>query len=382
MRSFKVFNSIYIIVFLFGLVSFFGDIVYEGAKSILGQHMFFLGASAFAIGLVGGLGEFMSFAFRIFFGYLADIKKSHWVMVIIGYGLLISVSLIYFASSWEMVALFLLLERIGKAIRTPSRDFLVSVVSSKIGIGKTFGIHEFIDQLGAIIGPALLGYILLIKGYREAFLFLFIPAFLCLLLIFYTKFIYDKNVGDFPNQNISNEQFDSNGYFYLYLLSSFFIALGYSDFVIIAYHMKVNSMISDSFIPLIYSLTMLVDAIFALFFGIWYDRYGVRVIPLGLLIAIIFPFLVFSNSWGLLIMGVILWGIGKGLQESVLKAGISNFIKISGKSFGMFYFFYGLGCFLGNSVIGYLYELSVYWVMIFSFVSQLIAVFILYRLMK
>ncbi|MCS6956151.1 MAG: MFS transporter, partial [Candidatus Calescibacterium sp.] len=162
MRSFKVFNSVYIVIFLFGLVSFFGDIVYEGAKSILGQYMFFLGASAFAIGLVAGLGEFISFAFRIFFGYLADIKKSYWIMVIIGYGLLISVSLIYFASVWQMVALFFLLERLGKAIRTPSRDFLVSIVSSKFGIGKTFGIHEFIDQLGAIIGPALLGYILLI----------------------------------------------------------------------------------------------------------------------------------------------------------------------------------------------------------------------------
>ncbi|MCS7244363.1 MAG: MFS transporter [Candidatus Calescibacterium sp.] len=380
MRSFKVFNSVYIVIFLFGLVSFFGDIVYEGAKSILGQYMFFLGASAFAIGLVAGLGEFISFAFRIFFGYLADIKKSYWIMVIIGYGLLISVSLIYFASVWQMVALFFLLERLGKAIRTPSRDFLVSVVSSKFGIGKTFGIHEFIDQLGAIIGPALLGYILLIKGYKEAFLFLFIPAFLCLLLIFYTKFIYDKNVGDFFEQTRSDEKFGFNRYFYLYLLSSFFIALGYSDFVIIAYHVKVNSLTSDSFIPLIYSLAMFVDAVFALFFGFWYDRNGKVVILLGFLGVIVFPFLVFSTSFWFLIIGVVLWSIGKGLQESVLKAGISNFVKISGKSFGMFYFFYGLGCFLGSSIIGYLYEISIYWVMFFSFVSQLIAVFILYYL--
>ena len=92
------------LIILLGIVSLFGDITYEGARSITGPYLALLGASAGIVGLVSGLGEFVGYAFRLVSGYLADRTQAYWTLTIIGYGLILSIPLLAFAGQWQLAA--------------------------------------------------------------------------------------------------------------------------------------------------------------------------------------------------------------------------------------------------------------------------------------
>jgi MFS family permease len=142
------------VIILLGIVSMFGDIAYEGGRSISGPYLATLGASAAMVGLITGAGEFLGYGLRLVSGYLADRTKAYWVLTFIGYGLIGTIPLLAFAGNWQLAALLLILERIRKAIRSPARDTIISYAGKNIGRGWGFAIHEAMDQVGAIIGPS------------------------------------------------------------------------------------------------------------------------------------------------------------------------------------------------------------------------------------
>ena len=163
-------------IFLLGIVSLFGDITYEGARSVAGPYLPSLGASALAVGLVGGIGEFLGYALRLVSGFIADRTKAYWPLTIIGYGLLCAIPLMAITNNWALAALFLILERAGKGIRAPARDAILSHATKQVGRGLGFGIHEAIDQIGAVIGPLIFSAVAFSRGgYREGFMILSIP---------------------------------------------------------------------------------------------------------------------------------------------------------------------------------------------------------------
>jgi hypothetical protein len=142
-------------ILLLGLVSLFGDIAYEGARSVVGPFLAILGASASMVGLITGFGEFAAYAFRLFSGYIGDCTKKYWLLTIIGYALIFSIPLLAFAGYWQVAAILIIIERIGKGIRSPARDTILSHATKQVGRGFGFGIHEALDQVGAIIGPLI-----------------------------------------------------------------------------------------------------------------------------------------------------------------------------------------------------------------------------------
>jgi hypothetical protein len=128
-------------ILLMGVVSLFGDITYEGARSITGPYMAMLGASASIVGLVAGIGEFCGYALRLLSGYYADKTKSYWSFTFLGYGLILSIPLMSLTCNWQIAALFIICERLGKAIRSPARDAILSHATKEVGRGIGFGIH-------------------------------------------------------------------------------------------------------------------------------------------------------------------------------------------------------------------------------------------------
>ncbi|MEM2981100.1 MAG: MFS transporter, partial [Thermoproteota archaeon] len=164
-------KSVYEAILLFGIVSLMGDIIYEGSRGIVPDYLKFLGASAVLVGLVSGLGEFIGYAVRILSGYLADVTKSYWLFTFIGYGLIIVVPLLSLGNIWVIAVILIVLERIGKAIRTPARDTLLSIIGKGSETGKVFGLHEFFDQIGAIIGPLIMSLAMLytLNNYQLSF---------------------------------------------------------------------------------------------------------------------------------------------------------------------------------------------------------------------
>uniref|UniRef100_A0A7C6AAI3 MFS transporter n=1 Tax=candidate division WOR-3 bacterium TaxID=2052148 RepID=A0A7C6AAI3_UNCW3 len=364
-------------IFLLGIVSLLADITYEGARSITGPYLALLGASGTIVGIVAGFGELVGYGLRVVFGYLSDRTGRYWLMTILGYTInLLAVPLLALAGHWEIAAVLMISERIGKAIRTPSRDAMLSLATKEIGRGWGFGLHEAMDQIGAMLGPLIIALVLALKGgYKFSFAILLIPALLALTILFVARYLYPKPRDLEP----SSAPIATKGFprlFWLYLLAVALVAFGYVDFPLIAYHFKKVAVVSDNWIPIFYALAMGVDAIAALLFGRLFDRLGVITLVFAVLLSSIFAPLLFLGKFYLAMLGMVLWGVGIGAQESIMRAAIANMIPINkrGQAYGIFNGFYGLFWFLGSALLGIFYDRSIPVLIAFSVISQLTSI--------
>jgi MFS family permease len=373
-------------VVLIGLISLFSDMTYEAARSINGSFLQLLGTNGATVGWVAGLGELLGYGLRFTSGYIADKTKKYWTILIVGYLLnLLSVPLLALAGFWQLAVVLMITERIGKAIRTPSRDALLSFGTQKMGRGWGYGLHEAMDQIGATVGPLLVSAVLFYQhqNYRMAFGILVIPAIIAVSILLYCRHLYPKP----ENLEIKTTSITSKGLpkrYWIYVLAAVFIATGYVDFPLIAYHFKAKTLMSDSVIPIFYAVAMATDAIAALIFGKMFDKTGIKTLLLAVLLSSFFAPMVFIGGFSWALAGMVLWGIGMGAQESILKAEIAEMIppERRGTAFGTFNTAFGIFWFAGSALMGYLYDFSIKDLIIFSVATQLIAVLIIYYLFR
>lgn len=374
------------LIFFLGIVSLFSDITYEGARSIIGQYLFVLGSSSLFVGFIAGFGEFIGYFLRILFGYLADKTKNYWSFMIIGYSLnVFSVPLLAFTNNYLIAGILVLLERLGKAIRTPSRDTIISFIGAKYGSGISFGIHEFLDQIGALSGPLLIFLILSLSknNYKLSFLILIIPAILCLIFLFWTKIKF-SNISEIEIRGKRYESFKSSKKFWIYTIAIGFVSFGFIDFALISYHYKKINLFEPNIIAILYSIAMITDAISSIILGKLFDKFGIKVLLISILLtSFSSPLLFLFNEKMIIFLAIILWGIGIGSQESIMRAYISNIIKKEERAtaFGIFNSIYGFSWFIGSLMIGYLYSLSLTYMVILSFSFQIFGLLILLKTM-
>jgi predicted MFS family arabinose efflux permease len=366
-------------IILLGIVSLFGDVTYEGARSVTGPYLATLGASAGVVGLVAGIGEFVGYALRLASGHLADRTKAYWLFTFIGYGLLLSVPLLAFAGYWQLAAVLIILERMGKAIRSPARDTMLSYAAKGVGRGWGFAVHEALDQVGAIIGPIAFFLVFLFHGdYREGFTMLWIPALLSLavLSIARRKFPSPQKLEAPGEASKQGDKGQLPRVFWLYTVFTLLSMAGFANFQLISYHLKVQSIVPDAQIPLIYAMAMGVDALAALLVGKTYDRIGLTSLLAIPLLILPIPFLAFSHSYSLVLIGMMLWGAVMGIQETIMRATIADLTSIErrGFAYGVFNTAYGAGWFLGSALMGRLYELSINYLILFAVVMELISI--------
>ena len=364
-------------VILLSLVSLASDIVYEGARSVTGPFLAELGASAIVVGTVSGLGEMLGYGLRLVSGWLSDKSKKYWTITIIGYVInLLAVPALALANNWPTAALFLNCERAGKAVRTPARDVMLSGAGEKVGTGFAFGLHGALDQVGAVLGPLLVAYVIYLRlGVRFSFLLLLIPAIAALTLLFAARFFYPK-----PEELAAGPQLgqatDLSRAFWLYLVATSFMAAGYIDFPLIAYHLNRQAIINQSLIPIFYSLAMATEAVGSFFFGKLFDRFGVWLMtPVFFAAIFLAPLLFLGHSPIICLAGMALWGICMGAQASIMKAAIASMVPASrrGSAYGLFGLTFGVAWFSGSVVLGYLYDRAPNLMILFSLFCQLIA---------
>ncbi len=364
------------LILLFSLVSLFSDMTYEGARSIIGPYLAFLGANATNVGFVAGLGEFLGYSLRLVSGWLSDKLGKYWCIAIMGYLMnLFSVPALSFVNCWEWAAGLILIERIGKALRTPPRDAMLSYVTSKVGHGWGFGIHEALDQIGAMLGPLLVaGFLYFNQTYKEIFKILFIPAVLAILFLILAKSSYSMPES-FKIVSPKLETKGLNKIYWLYLIGAGLNGAGYIDFALIAYHFEKTGLVSSQWIPIFYTIAMGTDALTALLFGYLFDKKGFKVLIFSILLSVSFVPFCFLGSFKAAFLGIILWGIGIGAQESIMRAGIAYLVPIEKRAtgYGLFSTGYGLSWFLGSTVLGILYSYSLTKFIIFSIILQLIS---------
>ncbi|MFI5322678.1 MAG: MFS transporter [Thermodesulfobacteriota bacterium] len=308
-------------VLLLGAVSLFADMTYEAARSVAGQYLAILGAGAVTVGVVSGLGEFIGYGFRIVSGLLTDRTHRYWPITIAGYVInLLAVPALGLTHNWPAAAVLIIMERFGKSIRNPARDAMLSHAVHEMGRGWGFGVHEAMDQVGAMIGPMIIAAVLAWKGsYRLGFAVLAIPAVLALSVLVVARVTDPDPRFLEPVFNTGQAEKLSRS-FWLYLISAAFIALGFADFPLAAFHMKTGGIVPYAWIPIIYSGAIGVDALSALVLGRLYDSKGVIVLLFAVFITALSAPLVYLSGAGLLIGGMALWGIGMGAQESILRA--------------------------------------------------------------
>jgi MFS family permease len=364
---------------MIGVVSLFSDFVHEGARSIYGPYLNFLGATAFLIAFTSGLGEFIGQALRVVTGWIADKTKKYWLMMILGYAInLLVIPLLYFVpvSAWELALVLILLERVGKGIRAPAKSALTSFVTPHLGAGKSFAIQEALDQLGAFLGPIFVYAVLIVQadeleGYRLAFLSLGVFAVLTLVILFVAK----KRFPHPETMDSSKPAATSLGgkRFALYLGAIALIAMGFLDYPFLAFHASTEGLITLSYIPLLYAMAMGIDALSALFFGHLYDKIGVTslLIAIGLTLAVA-PLVFLFQGVLPIVFGVLLWGIGMGAQESILKAVVASLVDKASRAtaYGIFYAVFGGFWFLGSMIVGALYDQSLLLVALFCVIAQ------------
>ena len=370
-------------VILFGIVSFLGDMTYEGARSIMGPYLFVLGASATTVGFVAGFGEFIGYVLRLIFGYLAGKTGRYWTITIAGYVIgLLAVPALALTNHWWMAASLIVCERMGKAIRTPARDAMLSHAGKSKGMGWVFGLLEAIDQFGAMLGPLIVCIIFYFRGsYKTGFATLLVPALCAITLVLFLRKLYPH-----PRhlEGKSQYEIEPTGMklpYWLYLFGAGLVAAGFADFALISYHFEKTALFNKALIPIIYALSMGINIISAPLLGHLYDKKGFAVLIIVTLITCIFSPLVFYGNFTLIIIGMLLWGIGTGAHESLMKAIVAHMVLPEKRSsaYGIFNTGYGLLWFMGSALMGYLYDHSLLSLVVFSIVVQLLSLPILVR---
>lgn len=385
-------------IVLFGIVSLFSDMTHEGASSIRGAYLALLGASAGTIGFISGLGEMIGYSMRLLFGKLTDRTKKYWPMVILGYVLdIIAVPALALVGEhgWIAACLLLVIQRMGKAIKKPAKDTVMSFAASQEGAGKSFGIQEVLDQIGAFMGPVLLYLVALFRQegtafqiYSKCFAVLAIPGAITLILLLVTR-------AKFPNPEMFEPEpkeyvpFKMKKEFILYIAGTSLFAFGFIDYSLVIMHVsrnfadfasglgEVSFLISDTTLPLLYAGAMLVDAVAALFFGILYDKKGIGALIWSTVISAPFAVFIFAgHSIWMLLLGIAMWGVGMGAQESILKAAVTGMVPKRSRAtgYGVFECSFGIFWFLGSWILGSLYDLNMTAMIILSISAQLAAI--------
>jgi len=389
------------LILLFGLVSLFGDIVYEGARSVNGPYLKTLGASAVIVGMVAGIAEFLGYAIRLASGYFADKTRAYWVFTFLGYGMLVSVPLLSLAGIWQVAVVFIVMERLGKALRSPAKDTILSQATKQVGTGFGFAIAEVLDQIGAITGPLIftLFFVMLGKGdrgvgdYQQGYSLLWIPLILVMLCIFiaWRRVPNPQVLESSTIKSLEPEKLSKT--FWIYTVFTFITTIGFTNFALIGYHFKAKHVLTDAQIPLFYALAMGVDAMAALVIGKTYDIFKTRhnnekaglitliAIPV---LSLFIPVFVFSLNFSLCLAGAIIWGIVMGAHETIMKSAIADLtpLKKRGTGYGIFNTAYGLAIFVGSALVGLLYEQSIFAVIIVSIAVEIAAIPVFFVLRK
>ena len=365
-------------VLLVGAMDLFADFTYEGARGIAGPYLALLGATGAAVGVASGFGELLGYGLRLFSGRLADKTRKFWPITIVGYLVqMTAVPLLALAGNWPAAAGLLIVERIGKATRNPPRNAMLAHAGKEMGgYGWAFGLHEALDQFGALLGPlAMAGILALRHDYRLAFAVFAIPAAATLLLLATARALYPR-----PEEMEPSRSGEAEGKypaaFWIYLVGAGLVGAGFADFPLIAFHFQKSSAVQGLWIPVAYAIAMGVSGVGSLVFGKIFDRLGLVVlVPLTIATAVYAP-LAFLGKGTIAIVGVAVWGVGMGVHESIISAAVATMVSPARRAtaYGIFTAAFGISWFVGSALLGWLYDISIPALIAVSIVLELAAV--------
>ncbi|SDG50019.1 MFS transporter [Klenkia brasiliensis] len=359
----------------FGVVSLAADMVYEGARSITGPLLASLGASALLVGLVTGLGEAAALVLRLPFGARVDRSGNYWRATIAGYGLtavcvpLLAVTPFLGAAGLAVACVLVLAERAGKAVRSPAKSTLLAHAAGPVGLGRGFGVHKALDQVGAFSGPLLVAALVAGTGALwPAMAALTLPGAASIaLLAFLRRRVGDPlreqtlEAGPRPRAPFSAVYRGLPRAFWSFSGCAALTTAGLVTFGVISYHLVTDQLVPTAAVPVVYAAAMAAAAVAALGVGWAHDRWGARTMVLVPVLVAVVPPLAFAGSWPVVLVGVLVWGAATGLQDSTVKALVAQLVPATRRAtaYGMFAAVQGVAAVAGGALAGGLYARSV-----------------------
>jgi predicted MFS family arabinose efflux permease len=294
-------------VVIIGIVNFFADFTYEGARGIVGPFLGSLGASAAVLGFVAGLGELMGYTLRSVSGYFADKLHRHWVFAFLGYAVnMLAVPALALTAQWPVAATLVVAERVGRGIRKPTVDAMLSYAGKSIGAGWVFGLNEALDQAGATIGPLLMALILYLHGgFHTGFAVLLIPALLCLATLLAARLLHPHPHELEQGAEHTFASANLNRAYWIYFVAGALIAAGFADFALIGFHFQKADALPRNWIPLFYAMAMASGALASIPLGRLFDRFGANILLFAFLISAAAAPLVFLGTFSFALVGMI-----------------------------------------------------------------------------
>lgn len=352
----------------FGVVSLLADFVYEGARSVTGPLLASLGASAAVVGAVTGAGEAAALLLRLGSGPLADRSGRFWGWAIAGYALTVaSVPMLGLTGVLWAACALVIAERVGKAVRSPAKDTLLSHAAAATGLGKGFAVHEALDQVGALLGPLTVAGMLAVTGddYGPALAVLAVPGVAVLALLVRLRrqvpdpAAYERAVAPSREQPRPGARLPRD--FWVYASFTAATMTGFATFGVLSFHLVARGLVPTAAVPLLYAAAMAVDALAALATGWVYDRVGPRVLLVLPALSAAVPALAFTDSLAPVVFGALVWGAATGVQESTLRAVVADLVAPGRRAtaYGVFAAVVGVAAFAGGALTGVLYDTSI-----------------------
>jgi MFS family permease len=353
----------------FGVISLAADMVYEGARSVYGPLLASLGASALVVGAVTGAGEAAALVFRIVSGPLADRTHRYWALTITGYALtavcvpLLAVTPWLGSAGLTVAAVLILAERVGKAVRSPAKSALLADAAAHVGMGRGLGVHKALDQIGAFAGPLLVAGLIALSGaIWPGMLALAVPGVVAMVLLGVTRRrLPEPDAVPAPAAVPGAGRQPLPPSFLRFAVGTTLCTAGLVTFGLISFHLVDRHLVPTAGAPLLYAAAMASGALAALATGEIYDRLGPRVLlGLPLLVAGV-PALAFGTSLTAAVLGVLLWGVAVGVQDSTVKALVADLVPRERRAtaYGVFAALQGGGALVGGIAAGAIYQHSV-----------------------
>ncbi|MEU6660072.1 MFS transporter [Streptomyces sp. NPDC046821] len=355
-------------VIWFGTISLLADWVYEGARSVTGPLLASLGASAALIGIVTGAGEAAALVLRLGSGPMADRSGRFWAWAISGYALtVVSVPVLGVSGVLWVTCALVIAERVGKAVRSPAKDTLLSHATAATGRGRGFGVHEAMDQVGALLGPLTVAGMLALTGndYAPSLGILALPGIAVLAVLTwlrrkvpdpaaYERAVTPEAAPQEPGARLPRA-------FWVYASFTAATMTGFATFGVLSYHLVARGLLPTAAVPLIYAAAMAVAAVAALATGWMYDRVGPRVLIVLPFLSAAVPALAFTASLTPVVLGSLVWGAATGVQESTLRATVADLVAPGRRAtaYGVFAAVVGAAAFAGGTLTGVLYDVSI-----------------------
>ncbi len=364
LHKFPILRQIPPSIWALGFVSLLMDISSEMIHSLLPIYMVStLGASVFVIGLIEGIAEATALIVKIFSGVLSDYLGKRKTLAIIGYSLgALTKPIFALASSTGIILAARMLDRVGKGIRGAPRDALVADIAPPHLLGAAFGLRQSLDTVGAFLGPLLAIGLMLwwANDFRAIFWVAVIPGFLAVALLIFGVREPEKNADATKRYNPiqwANLKRLGRAYWWVVSIGALITMARFSEAFLVLRAMQGG--LAMAWIPIIMVIMNIVYALSAYPFGKLSDKLGPKkILTLGLVVLIIAEIiLAYSNSWPIVIIGVVLWGLHMGLTQGLLAAMVAKIAPedLRGTAFGVFNLICGLTMLIASPLAGLLW---------------------------